>query len=169
MTGRVRAAVVGAACVLACACGPDNGLTGSMDAVIPLDVGRSEVFLNAEALQVTYYRNRGVFLDVVARVTVYVKDLQVGVGKKIELAGEWRPGSPRTSVAHAPGGEPVRSFPRVKRGDLVLTEGVEIGKPVRGNFAMLFESEGGDLGFGRTLNGTFAAKQVADAGFGELP
>lgn len=150
-------------------CGADNSLTGSMDAVIPLDVGRSEVFLNGEAFQVTYFRNRGVFLDVVARVTVYVKDVELKVGKRIDLGGEWRPGSPRTSVAHAPGGEPVRSFPRLKRGDLVLTEGLEIGKAVRGNFAMLFETEGGDLGFGRTLNGTFAAKQVADAGFGELP
>lgn len=162
---RLRAAAL----LVLCACGADNALTGSLDAVIPLDVGHSEVFLNQEALQVTYFRNRGVFLDVVARVTVYVKDLNVTLGKRIELGGEWRPGSPRTSVAHAPGGEPVRSLPRVKRGDLVLTEGLQIGKPVRGNFAMLFETEGGDLGFGRTLNGTFAAKQVTDAGFGELP
>lgn len=147
------------------ACGPDNGLSGSLGSEIPLDVSRAEVYRNEEALQVTYFRNRGVFLDVVARVTMYVKDTGLPPNKRIELSGEYRPGNPRTTVAHAPGGEPVRVLPRVKRGDLMILEGGEAGGVTRGNFSMLFESEGGDLGFGKTLTGTFLANVTVDAGF----
>ena len=51
--------------------------------------------------------------------------------------------------------------------DIVITEGGKIGEAMKGNFSMLFEQEGGDVGFGRTLVGTFAVKQSVDAGFGD--
>jgi hypothetical protein len=70
----------------------------------------------------------------------------------------------RASVTHAPGGEPVRNLPKVARGDLVITEGGQVGTLTSGNFSMLFEQEGGDIGFGRTLNGRFSAIS-RDAGF----
>jgi hypothetical protein len=153
------------------ACGPDNGLTGSMSEVIDLAVSRAEVLRNEEALQVVYYRNRGVFLDIVARVTVYVKDLKVGSGERLELTGDWREGNPRTTVGHAPGGEPLRLFPTVRRGEMNIIEGGAAGGPTRGTFFLLFDATdgGGDLGYNRTLNGTFYAKETRDAGFGLLP
>jgi hypothetical protein len=167
------------------ACGADNILSGSLSEVFPLDVSKVDIAQNAEAFQVTYLRNRGVFLDVVVRVSVSlasgtledggVEYLELKPGSRVALQGEYRPGSPRTAVTHAPGGEPVRNLPRVKMGDLVITEAVSRDLPdggtvtrVRGNFSMRFESEGGDVGFGRTLAGNFFG-DVSDAGFGELP
>lgn len=161
-------------------CGVDNGLSGSLSEVFPLDLSKVEVAQNDEALQVTYYRNRGVFLDVVVRVSVSLQDEGVAAdggvptialkpGKRLALQGESPTGQLRCAVTHAPGGEPVRSLPRVKKGDLEITEGGTIGKPMKGNFSMLFEAEGGDVGFGRTLVGTFAVTESLDAGFGDPP
>jgi hypothetical protein len=39
---------------------------------------------------------------------------------------------------------------------------------MRGTFSMRFADTGGDIGFGRTLAGSFISS-VGDAGFGELP
>ena len=159
-------------------CGLDNSLSGSLSEVFPLDLSKVEVAQNDEAMQVTYYRNRGVFLDVVVRVSISLQDEGVAAdggvptlvlkpGSKLALQGESPTGELRCAVTHAPGGEPVRSLPRVKKGDLVITEGGAIGEKMKGNFSMLFEAEGGDLGYGRTLVGTFAVKESLDAGFGD--
>jgi hypothetical protein len=159
-------------------CLVDNSLGGSLSEVFPLDLSRVEVHQNHEALQVTYYRNRGVFLDVVVRVSVSLQDegvapdggvptLPLAPGTKIDLKGESPTGQQRCAVTHAPGGEPVRNMPRVKNGDIVITEGGQIGEPIKGNFSMLFEQEGGDIGFGRTLFGRFASGESIDAGFGD--
>ncbi len=161
------------------ACNLENSLGGSVSENFPLDISGVEISRNHEAFQVTYYRNRGVFLDVVARVSVSLHQegvsedggvpwLEPEPGTRVDLAGEYQPGHPRTAVSHAPGGEPVRNLPRVTRGDLVITEGGNIGELTAGDFSMLFEQEGGDLGWGRTLYGTFRG-EVLDAGFGELP
>lgn len=148
-------------------CGPENGLSGSLGEVFPLDISRVEAARNLEAFQVTYFRNRGVFLDVVVRVSVSLAGVEMKPGVKVDLAGEYDPGHPRCVVTTAPGGEPVRVLPRVKRGDFVISSGGEPGGVSRGNFSMLFEAEGGDVGFGRTLGGTFAT-MTSDAGFGEI-
>jgi hypothetical protein len=152
----------------AVACAPDNSLSGSLGEVFPLDVSRVEVARNDEALQVTYYFNRGVFLDVVARVSVLMSDVSVVMNAPVPLQGEGDGGVLRCVVTHAPGGEPVRTLPHIKRGDLTLTHGGHAGELTAGSFSMSFEAEGGDLGFGRTLGGTFSAT-ASDAGFGALP
>lgn len=160
---------------LGLSCAPENGLGGSMGEVFPLDVSKVDVHQNEEALQITYLLNRGVFLDVVARVSVSlstdgvsadggVPSIELKPGARIDLAGLAPSGVLRTSVTHAPGGEPVRNMPKVMRGDLVITEGGQVGQLTSGNFSMLFEQEGGDIGFGRTLNGRFSAISK-DAGF----
>lgn len=172
--------------LLALGCGPEsNSLSGSLETIYPLAVSRATIAQNDEALQVTYLRNRGVFLDVVARVSVSLKycsdDGDGGVscgflalqpGAKLDLAGDYEPNHPRTVVAYAPGGEPVRLLPRVRRGDMVINSvttfdpdgGLGHGQ-TKGSFAILFESQGGDIGFGRTLNGLFSVV-ATDAGFG---
>jgi hypothetical protein len=155
-------------CWAAVACAPDNSLSGSLGEVFPLEVSRVDIARNDEALQVTYYRNRGVFLDVVARVSVLMSDVSVVMNAPVPLQGEADGGVLRCVVTHAPGGEPVRTLPHVKRGDLVLTHGGHAGELTAGTFSMSFEAEGGDLGYGRTLGGTFSA-MASDAGFGELP
>lgn len=162
-----RPALAAALALLLAGCG-DNLLGGSVGELFPLDVSRVEVYRNDQALQVTYTFNRSVFLDVVVRLSVYVADQKVAPGGRIDLAGEYAPGHPRTVVAHAPGGEPVRLLPPVHKGDLHIFAGGDPGAVTRGDFSMVFENQGGDLGFGRTLTGGFAA-QTVDAGFGPLP
>ncbi|MBS1150591.1 MAG: putative lipoprotein [Myxococcaceae bacterium] len=150
-------------------CGADNALSGSVSELFPLTVSSVEVLRNDYAFQVTYYANRGTFLDVVARIVVSTKDIEMKRGVFIKLDGESEKGHQRTSVAHAPGGEAVRTFPNVKLGDMVISElGVE-GLPSKGNFSMSFEATGGDLGQGRTLVGTFSVPKTKDAGYGPLP
>ena len=164
---------------VASSCAADNVLGGSVSELFPLDVSRVEVQKNDEALQVTYLRNRGVFLDVVVRVSISTRvegmsedggrvSYEFKAGNRIPLKGTDPYGVQRVSVTHAPGGEPVRNFPEVTNGDLLITGGGEIGEETSGNFSMVFAKEGGDLGFGRTLTGTFRGETL-DAGFGELP
>ncbi len=169
MTRRLAPAVAALA-ALAAACGGDNVLSGSVSDLFPLDVSRTELSRNNEAFQVTYFNNRGLFLDVVARVSVYVEDVDPDGGwrRPIPLVGASDGGVLRCVVAHAPGGEPVRLLPPVKHGTLEVAEGGEPGQLTRGRFSILFADEGGDLGNGRTLNGNFLGV-ATDAGFGELP
>ncbi len=154
--------------VSATSCGPAVSLSGSLEQLIPLEVSKVAVYRNEEALQVTYSRNRGLFLDVVIRMAVSLKGVDASAGKKVNLAGDWQPGNPRVTFAHAPGGEPIRLLPRVKRGDLALTEGGGVGTVTKGNFSVVFEDTGGDFGGGRSLSGRFLGT-AADAGFGDMP
>lgn len=147
------------------ACAPENSLGGSLSEVIPLETSRVDVYRNDEALQVTYYRNRGVFVDVVIRISVSLAGINFKPGVTIPLGGETSPNHPRTTVATAPGGEPVRLMPTVKHGDMHIRSGGEPGQVTRGDFSLQFGSTGGDLGFDRNLNGNFAG-QTVDAGFG---
>ncbi len=168
-------------------CAPDNQLSGSISELFPLDVSRVQVYRNAQAVQVDYYLNRGIYLDVVIRLTVATDGLDIKNGAKINLAGEYAPGHQRAEIAHAPGGEPVRILPNVKKGDLKLDEigvgpicqydaglpdgGIPCTPPdtSKGNFSILFADDGsGDIGGGRTLVGTFVAP-TQDAGYGPIP
>jgi hypothetical protein len=163
---RIRGWALAAAALAAC--GGDNSLSGSMSEVFPLDVSRVEVARNNEAFQVTYFNNRDLFLDVVARVSVLVEDVDVKAGLVLPLQGASDAGVLRCVVAHAPGGEAVVELPPVERGTLEIAEGGSPGQETRGRFSILFASSGGDLGYGRTLNGNFLGVAV-DAGFGPLP
>lgn len=174
----MRRALVLATMLMLTACTPDNALGGSLGEVIDLTVTEVIAYRNTEALQLIYTRNRGVFLDIVIRVTVSLQTqnedgtitaIEPEPGTRILLQGDWRPGNPRTTVAHAPGGEPTRNLPALRAGDLVITRGGKSGALTSGSFSMRFEETGGDIGFGRTLNSNFIANQTRDAGFGELP
>lgn len=162
----------------AASCTPENALGGSLGEVVDLTVTEVIAYRNSEALQLIFTRNRGVFLDIVIRVTVSLQTvaddgavtaIEPEPGTKLLLQGDWRPGNPRTTVAHAPGGEPSRNLPRVRSGDLLITRGGKSGALTSGSFSMRFEDTGGDIGFGRTLNSNFVANQTRDAGFGDLP
>jgi len=144
-------------------CASDNSLGGSVSELFPLDVSRVEFDRNPEALQVSYYSTRGEYIDIVVRVTVATQGVDVSPGRKIDLAGEYQPGHLRTTVIHLAWGEPMRNLPPVKSGDLVVSSGGNPGEGTRGNFSMSFD-QGGDLGAGRTLYGTFATIAL-DGGF----
>lgn len=174
----MKRALVLAMILVMSGCTPENALGGSLGEVIDLTVTEVIAYRNTEALQLIYTRNRGVFLDIVIRVTISLQTqaedgsitaVEPEPGARILLQGDWRAGNPRTTVAHAPGGEPIRNLPRIRSGDLQITRGGKSGGLTSGSFSMRFEDTGGDIGFGRTLNSNFVANQTRDAGFGELP
>ena len=148
-------------------CGPSNSLSGSVEELFSLEVSRVEVLRNEEALQVSYYRNNGLDVDLVARVTVATEGLELKPGSKVNLSGKTDSGRLRTTVVHLAAGEPARIFAEVDKGDLELDEGGGIHQPTRGNFSMSFK-KGEDYGSGRSLEGRFAALAM-DAGFGPEP
>lgn len=165
---RLHCVVVGALAFTAAVaalsgCGADNSLGGSVSELFDLEVSRVEILRNAEALQVSYYRNRAANVDLVARLTVALEGLTLQPGEKIDLAGTYAADHLRTTVVHIAGDEPARVFPPVKQGELNLTEGGNVGEVTRGEFSLSFEQNGG-YGSGRTLFGTFRAP-AQDAGF----
>ncbi|MBL8952350.1 MAG: hypothetical protein JNK82_16340 [Myxococcaceae bacterium] len=172
MSARARLCLIALLCA---SCLEDNQLGGSMSEVFPLDVSRVEIHRNPEAIRITFLRNRNIYLDIVASLTVslYVPDgggqvIDLGPGTKIDLSGQYALGHPRAAVVHAPGGEPSRLLPPVNKGDLAIHQGGLPDQETVGDFSVSFQETGGDIGFGRTLNGRFRATAI-DAGFGELP
>jgi hypothetical protein len=148
-------------------CGGANSLSGSVEELFSLEVSRVEVMRNDEALQVSYYRNNGLDVDLVARLTVATEGLELKPGSKVSLSGTTASGRARATVVHLAAGEPARIFALVDKGDLELDEGGGIDQPTRGNFSMSFQ-KGEDFGSGRSLEGRFSGLAM-DAGFGPEP
>ncbi|ADO69868.1 hypothetical protein [Stigmatella aurantiaca] len=148
-------------------CGGSNSLSGSVEELFPLDVSRVEVLRNAEALQVSYYRNAGQDVDLVVRLTLATEGLDLRPGKKVNLAGTTEAGTARATVVHLSAGEPARLLGPVDKGDLSLDEGGEIGQSTSGDFSLSFQ-RGDSYGAGRSLEGRFTAV-AQDAGFGPEP
>ncbi len=148
-------------------CGGTNTLSGSVEELFSLEVSRVEVLRNAEALQVSYYRNNEFDVDLVARLTVAIEGIELTPGSKVGLAGNTPSGLARATVVHLAAGEPARVFAPVDKGDLELDEGGGVGQPTRGNFSMSFQ-RGDGYGAGRSLEGRFASVAL-DAGYGPEP
>jgi hypothetical protein len=148
-------------------CGGANSLSGSVEELFSLEVSRVEVLRNAEAFQVSYYRNNGFDVDLVARLTLATEGLDLKPGNKVNLAGNTDAGLARATVVHLAAGEPARIFAPVDKGDLELDEGGGVDQPTRGNFSLSFQ-RGEDYGAGRSLEGRFSSTAL-DAGFGPEP
>jgi hypothetical protein len=162
-----RQALLGLAALGWLGCGGTNELGGSVGELFSLEVSRVEVQRNAEALQVSYYRNDGADVDLVVRLTVATEGLELKPGQEVDLAGSTPSGLSRTTVVHLAAGEPARLFAPVDKGDLVLDELGEPGETVSGDFSLSFQP-GTGYGAGRTLVGTFSAP-AQDASFGPEP
>ncbi|WP_224370294.1 hypothetical protein [Hyalangium versicolor] len=148
-------------------CGGANSLSGSVEELFSLEVSRVEVLRNAEALQVSYYRNNGLDVDLVARLSVATEGVDLKPGAKVNLGGTTPSGVARATVVHLAAGEPARVFAPVDKGDLQLDEGGGVDQPTRGNFSLSFQ-RGEEYGAGRSLEGKFSSTAV-DAGFGPEP
>lgn len=149
-------------------CGGENSLSGSLGDQLSLDISAVAVRRNDEALQISYTFSRDVAVDLVIQVGVALTGVELKPGVPVPLQGEYAPGHRRTTVIHAPAGEPQRFLPPIERGDLTLSAGGDVSELTKGSFSMRFKTSGGDVGGGTTLTGTFAATAL-DAGFGELP
>ena len=94
-------------------CGGANSLSGSVEELFSLEVSRVEVLRNDEALQVSYYRNNGLDVDLVARLTVATEGLELKPGSKVSLAGRTDSGE-AAGDGGAPGRRRARA--RLRRG-----------------------------------------------------
>lgn len=158
---------VGLAALGLLGCGGTNSLSGSVSELFPTDVSRVEVRRNAQAFQVSYYRNDGPDVDLVVRLTVDTEGLELKPGQKVDLAGTTPSGHARATVVHLAANEPARVFAPVEKGDLVLESGGQPGEETSGDFSMSFQ-RGSGYGAGRTLKGNFSAV-AEDASFGPEP
>lgn len=163
MKARIGGALLLAVTLAALACGGDNSLGGSVDALFPLQVSFVKIRRNDEAFQVSYYNNREHDIDLVAQVTVALYGLTVVPGQPIDLAGEYDAGHPRAVVVHAAADEASRTMPSIRQGDLVIRQGGNPDQQTVGDFSVGFV-EGSDYGAGRTLYGNFSGPCL-DAGF----
>ena len=136
------------AAVLGCSGG--NALDGSIGEAFDLSFSTVELRRSPTAFQVTYLQSEG--REVVARITVATAGLDLG--EPIELGGEYAPGHSRTTVTRAVDGSPVLVLPRVGSGSMELDALPAAGQVVSGDFSLSF-AEGGDIGAGRTLSGSF--------------
>jgi hypothetical protein len=140
---------------LAAGCGPQgNSLGGSISELFALQYSRVDILRNEHALQVSYLNSRRFDLDLVLRLTVALEGVTLQVGEPLALEGEYAPGHQRTTAVHLAAGEPTRTLPKVRRGELRLAEGGGAGEYTRGEFTLSFEQTD-EYGGGRTVFGSF--------------
>ena len=157
------------------ACGGPNQLTGSLDAVAPLQFDAVTVRVDPHVLAVEFDRSavsdvavadggQAAGADVAFKMAVNIDGLQLDQGLSVDLAAPLEDGRVRASCTRAVGTDPRRDLPPIKRGTLVLDANVNYDQVATGHFHILFDM-GGDIGEGRTVNGRFrAVAQNADPG-----
>lgn len=159
------AAVLAVVMVMGCGLG-DNGLTGSLGEVFPLDVSSVAVLRNDQALVVQYQANKGNDIDLVLRFTLALDQLpNFGPGTTLNLVGATDGGVERATFLHNAAGEPTRILPAVQIGQFSLDHGGNPGDLTSGNFSASFVSDG-SYGSGRAVTGTFHAVAL-DGGYGD--
>jgi hypothetical protein len=176
-----RGALCGAALVSALGlwgCGSgSNSLTGSLDEVAPLEFEAVVVRASNNVLVLEYDgfpqgttgdadggSGGAGGTDVVFKMAVNIQGLKLDNGLDVDLTSRLDDGSPRVACTRAVGDDPRRELPPIQMGNLILDSDVNIGQNASGHFHILF-GEGGQVGEGRTVNGTFSAPtQDADPG-----
>ena len=158
---------LGAALAVAVGCGiGDNGLTGSLSEVFPLDVSSVAVLRNDQAFVVQYQANNNNDIDLVLRFTLALDGLpDLKGGMQVNLVGFADGGVERASFVHNAAGEPARVLPTVSIGQFNLDQGGNPGELTAGSFSASFVADG-SYGSGRAVTGTFHAVAL-DGGYGD--
>ena len=156
-----------AALAVAVGCGMgDNGLSGSLSEVFPLDVSTVAVLRNDQALVVQYQANRDRDIDLVLRFTLALDQLpSFGPSTTVDLVGFTDGGVERATLLHNAAGEPARVLPPVQIGQFNLDRGGNPGEVTSGRFSVSFVANG-SYGSGRAVTGTFHAVAL-DGGYGD--
>jgi len=171
MAGLAMAALAGSMLVPSCG-GASNSLTGSLDEISPLTFDSVVIRASPDVLVVEYDNHplgtadggAGGGTDVTFKIAINIDGLTLNKGLDIDLTSSLNDGTPRVSCTRAIGEDPRRDFPAIERGDLVLDSDVNYNQTASGHFHVLF-AEGGQIGEGRTVDGTFSASvQQADPG-----
>jgi hypothetical protein len=161
LVGSALAALAAVGCGLG-----DNGLSGSLSEVFPLDVSSVAVLRNDQALVVQYQANDNNDIDLVLRFTLALDGLpDLKGGMQVNLVGLTDGGVERASFVHNAAGEPARVLPAVSIGQFNLDRGGNPGDVTSGAFSASFVADG-SYGSGRAVTGTFHAVAL-DGGYGD--
>lgn len=154
---RVSLILFGAA--LLTACSPANTLQGSLEDEVSLSFKSVQVQETGSTVSLSYMNpvagTSG--QDIVLEIVASTAGLDLTNGGTLNLLDVLPDGSLRGSVTRAVANDSRRDFPPLVRGSLVFADNPTIGAKVTGTFSLLFSSQGGDLGAGRTVFGNFAA------------
>lgn len=171
VAGLAMAALAGAVLLPGCS-GGGNTLTGSLDEISPLTFDAVIVRASPDVLVVEYDNHPLGSVDggatggtdVTFKMAINIDGFQLNKGLDIDLTSSLNDGTPRVACTRAVGQDPRRDLPPIERGDLVLDSNVNYDQTTSGHFHVLF-AEGGQIGEGRTVDGTFSATvQNADPG-----
>lgn len=144
-----------------CACGEDGGtLEGSVAPLLDLRYKRSEALLAEGELSINFVVPQGSGVNTVLKVSARVGDMipegYTG-GLDINLAEDVGGGAQRGAIGRSVLDEPVRVFPPLARGSLVVDRlPTAQGQRVSGDFHVTFVN-GIDIYSGRTIFGSFEA------------
>lgn len=142
--------------LLATACGSGPRVEGSVAELLDLHYERAEVRMSEEELSVRFITSQGAGEDTILRVTARLENLTFVPGTPIDLAETFPNGSRRGSVDRSVLDEPIRPFPAIARGSLLVRGTPTPGARVSGEFNVTFVN-GTDVYSGRTLFGRFEA------------
>jgi hypothetical protein len=153
----VRPALATALLGLAACAAPPDTLQGSLDEVAPLAFQTVAVRVNPSILVVEYqFVPKGGGAEVPLKMVVTPPDgVPLANGVKINLAEFDVDGNPRAVCSRSAADDPRTRLPPIKLGELDLTSNFAPGSTATGTFHILF-GEGGDIGEGRTVDGTFS-------------
>lgn len=142
--------------LLSTACNHGPRVEGSVGELLDLTYERAEARLSQDELSVSFLTTQGTGENTILKVTARLQDLTFTVGTPIDLAQALENGGQRGAVGRSVLDEPVRPFPAIARGSLVVHGTPEPGASVTGEFNVTFVN-GTDVYSGRTLFGRFEA------------
>ena len=152
------------------ACSPPNTLQGSLSELVDLTFEKVEVQVSPNLLLIQFQHSpKGGGLEIPFQMELTPppgKALANGV--VLDLSKIDGNGNPETRCSREATNDPRHTLPPVKIGSLTLATDFAPGDTAAGEFHILFGT-GGDVGEGRTLNGTFSVQAVAPSNQGSNP
>jgi hypothetical protein len=157
----------GLAAVSMGSCSPPNTLSGSLDSLTSLQFTSVNVRASSTAMVIEYDQPDATSTDVVFKLVINPENLTLSQGLQIDLSELIDPVTPRATASRSIASDPRTQLPPILRGQLTLNDDVSVGGVASGSFYILF-GQGGQLGEGTTVNGSFQAT-VADTNPGASP
>ncbi len=156
--------------VSAAGCSPPNTLQGSLGELVSLSFEKVEVQASSPLLLIQYQHTpTGGGLEVPFQLELTPPPGQpLANGVQLDLSLKDADGTPRVSTSREATNDPRHTLPPIKFGALTLTSNFAPGATASGQFHILFGA-GGDVGEGRTVDGTFSVIAQAPTNQGSNP
>jgi hypothetical protein len=152
------------------ACSPPNTLQGSLGELVDLTFEKVEVQASSNLLLIQYQHTpHGGGLEVPFQLELTPPPGQpLADGVQLDLSKTDADGNPLVSTSREAPNDPRHTLPPIKLGTLTLTSNFAPGSTASGQFHILFGT-GGDVGEGRTVDGTFSVTAQAPSNQGSNP